>query len=84
MIGCPPPNGRNYYGANTDFLHGPDRRPDHMHSLFANMVFKGEELEMRTRTFVLYYSLEPRLFTRTPRKNQLKKLKLRHAYLARP
>ena len=59
-------------------------RLGYVRSLFEEMGFKGEELEMRTRTFVVFYSLEPGLFAGISRKEQLKQLKLRHALLTRP
>ena len=59
-------------------------RLSYVRSLFDEMGFKGEELEMRTRTFVVFYSLEPGLFVDISRKDQLKQLKLRHALLTKP
>ncbi len=58
-------------------------RLGYVRSLFEEMGFKGEELEMRTRTFVVFYSLEHGLFAGISRKDQLKQLKLRHALLTR-
>ena len=59
-------------------------RTDYVRSLFAEMGFTGDELEMRTRTIVVFYSLEPGIFLRIPSKQQLKQLKLRHALLVNP
>ena len=60
-----------------------DFRLRYVRSLFAEMGFVGEDLEMRTRTMVVYYSLEPGLFSAISRKEQLKQLKLRHTFLIR-
>ncbi len=49
-------------------------------SLFAELGFKGQELEMRTRTFVVFHSLELGSFARGTKKERLKLLKLRHAF----
>jgi hypothetical protein len=59
-------------------------RLDYLRALFAEMGFEGEELEMRTRTFVVYHSLQSGLFVGISRKEQLKQLRLRHALLTRP
>ena len=53
-------------------------------SLFAELGFKGQELEMRTRTFVVFHSLELGSFVRGTKKERLKLLKLRHAFFTRP
>jgi AcrR family transcriptional regulator len=58
-------------------------RLDYVRSIFKAMGFKGEELEMRTRTFVVYFSLEAGLFVRQSRKEQMKMLKLQHALFIR-
>lgn len=59
-------------------------RTDYVRSLFEEMGFTGDELEMRTRTIVVFYSLEPGIFLRVPSKQQVKQLKLRHALLVDP
>ena len=59
-------------------------RLSYVRSLFEEMGFKGEELNMRTRTFVVFYSLEPGLFVDISHKDQLKQLELRHALLTKP
>lgn len=59
-------------------------RLGYVRSLFAEIGFTSEQLEMRTRTFVLCYSLEHGLFAEISRKERLKQLKLRHALLTRP
>ncbi len=53
-------------------------------SMFAELGFKGQELEMRTRTFVVFHSLELGSFARGTKKERLKLLKLRHAFFTRP
>jgi hypothetical protein len=58
-----------------------DYRLDYVRSLFAEIGLKGDDLEMRTRTFVVYHSLESGLFSRISQKQQLKLIKLRHALL---
>ena len=58
-------------------------RLSYVRSLFEEMGFTGEELDMRTRTFVVFYSLEPGLYVDISRKDQLKQLKLRHALLTK-
>ncbi|MFZ9037006.1 MAG: TetR/AcrR family transcriptional regulator [Gammaproteobacteria bacterium] len=52
--------------------------------LFAGIGFSGEELEMRTRTFVTYYSLERAIFVRESKKDRLARIELRHRLLTRP
>ena len=59
-------------------------RTDYVRALFKEMGFTGDELEMRTRTLVAFYSLEPGMFLRIPRKQQLKQMELRHALLIKP
>ena len=53
-------------------------------SVFAELGFKGQELEMRTRTFVVFHSLELGSIGRGTKKERLKLLKLRHAFFTRP
>ena len=53
-------------------------------SIFVELGFKGQELEMRTRTFVVFHSLELGSFARGTKKERLKLLKLRHAFFTRP
>jgi AcrR family transcriptional regulator len=59
-------------------------RTDYVRSLFKEMGFTGDELDMRTRTFVVFYALEPGMFLRVPSKQQLKQLELRHALFVNP
>lgn len=53
-------------------------------SLFAEMGFSGAELEMRTRLFVVYHSLEGSLFKREEPDQRYELMKRRHALLTRP
>jgi hypothetical protein len=46
--------------------------------------FKGQELEMRTRTFVVFHSLELGRFARGTREEHEKLLNLRHRFFTRP
>lgn len=59
-------------------------RLNYVRSLFSQLGFEGEQLEMRTQTFVVYYSLETSLIVRLTRKQQLKQIKLRHTLLIKP
>ena len=53
-------------------------------SLFAELGFKGQELEMRARTFVVFHSLELGSYARGTKKDRLKLLKRRHAFFTKP
>ena len=55
-----------------------------VHSLFVELGFKGQELEMRTRTFVVFHSLELGSFARGSKKERLQLVKLRHAFFTKP
>jgi AcrR family transcriptional regulator len=46
--------------------------------------FEGDELEMRARTFVVYYSSEGSQLVSLSRKQKLRHIKLRHALLMKP
>ena len=59
-------------------------RLEFVRSLFREIGFEGQELEMRTRTFVVYYSLEPALFSTISRKQKLSQIKLQHRLLTTP
>ena len=61
-----------------------EQRFTFVRSLFVELGFKGQELEMRTRTFVVFHSLELGSFARGTKKERLKLLKLRHAFFTRP
>ena len=56
----------------------------YVRSLFEEMGFEGRELEMRTRTLVVFYSLESGLFSGITRKEQLAQLKHRYKLLITP
>ncbi len=61
-----------------------EQRFTFVRSLFVELGFKGQELEMRTRTFVVFHSLELGSFARGTKKERLKLLKRRHAFFTRP
>lgn len=52
-------------------------------SLFAEIGFEGDELKMRARTLVGYFSLEPALFPRISHREQLKHINNMHALFTR-
>jgi hypothetical protein len=52
-------------------------------SIFKDMGFSGRELEMRTRTFAVYESLDHTWFIRATKAERRKMLKLRHRLLTR-
>ncbi len=52
-------------------------------SLFAELGFKGKELEMRTRTFVIYHSLKNGLFVRKSKKEERELVRLQHTWLTK-
>ena len=56
-------------------------RWNYVESLFREIGFRGPELEMRTRTFVVYYTYEAGLATPADRAGQLRAAKRRHAML---
>ncbi len=53
-------------------------------SLFAEMGFTGEELEMRTSTFVIFHSMERGFLTGASMKARRQLLGARHAFFTRP
>ena len=53
-------------------------------ALFAEMGFRGDELEMRTRTFVTVYSFDQGLRDQPSEKKRAQLVKSRHAMLVRP
>jgi len=59
-------------------------RLSYVRSLFEEMGFVGDDLEMRTRIMVVYQTLEPSLFSVLSHKGQLRQMKLRHAFLTQP
>jgi AcrR family transcriptional regulator len=52
-------------------------------SVFADLGFRGAELEMRTRIFVVYYSLDGVLTARPNRKQRLREFERQYAFFAR-
>lgn len=59
-------------------------RFNYVRSLFEEIGFKGEELEMRTLIFVIFHSMEPGFFAGISGKRRLNQFKLRHAFFTRP
>ena len=53
----------------------------YVRSLFEELGFEGEELEMRTRTYVVFYSLERAVTLRETAKQRSRRLALRHQML---
>ena len=53
-------------------------------SLFSELGFVGQELEMRARTFVVFHSLELGSYARGTKKERHKLLKLRHTFFTKP
>jgi len=56
-------------------------RLDYLRTIFAELGFKGDELEMRTRLFVCYHSWEDTMFPDLSNQKHSKLLKLRYQYL---
>lgn len=56
-------------------------RYEYVRSLFAELGFTGDELEMRTRTFVAFHGLERGLSIVENPKDRKRRLKLRHKLL---
>jgi hypothetical protein len=56
-------------------------RLDFLRSIFAELGFEGDELEMRTRLFVCYHSWEETMFTDLSSQKQLQLQKLRYKFL---
>ena len=52
-------------------------------ALFAEIGFAGDQLEMRTRTFVAYYSMENALYKKEKKEERQRRVKLRHRMLTR-
>ena len=59
-------------------------RSDYVQSLFREMGFSGEELEIRTRAFVVYFSAELGLFVKTPKSTRVGQLQQLHSFFTRP
>jgi AcrR family transcriptional regulator len=60
------------------------RRLAFIRALFAEMGFKGKDLEMRTRLFVCYACGEHVFFTRESLKDQQQTIKAVHAWFTQP
>jgi AcrR family transcriptional regulator len=60
-----------------------NQRLTFVHRMFADMGFRGEELEMRTYVFVCYYSGEHVTFVKEVTKDPHKRLKTKHAFFTR-
>lgn len=58
-------------------------RYDVIEALFAEMGFSGNELKMRARTFMTYYSMDAAVTISETKKERLAGLKLRHRLLTR-
>ncbi|KPJ76361.1 MAG: hypothetical protein AMJ54_11915 [Deltaproteobacteria bacterium SG8_13] len=56
-------------------------RLDYLRAIFAELGFKGDELEMRTRLFVCYHAWEDTVFPDLSDQQRSKLLKLRYQYL---
>lgn len=56
-------------------------RLDYTRSTFAELGFRGQQLEMRTRLFVCYHSWEQAMFADLSKKERRKLLRLRHKFL---
>lgn len=54
-----------------------------VHALFEEMGFRGEELEVRTRTFQIYLSMELGLLSRETREERLRRVELRHDWFTK-
>ncbi len=57
------------------------RRYEFVSALFKEMGFTGDDLEMRVRTFLVFYSLEMTLFPNQNIAERMKFLELRHSWL---
>ena len=56
-------------------------RLDYLRTIFSELGFEGDELEMRTRLFVCYHSWEDTIFPDLSNQKHSKLLKLRYKYL---
>jgi AcrR family transcriptional regulator len=59
------------------------RRLDYVGALFEELGFRGRQLEMRTRAFVTYMSMDRGLYTRESKKERLELVKEAHAFFSR-
>ena len=53
-------------------------------SLFHEMGFRGDELEMRTNTFVVFHSMEFGLYYKLSKNERQNFIKIRHTFFTRP
>jgi len=60
------------------------RRLDFIRDLFAEMGFKGKELEMRSRTLVAFHAMEHGLLIKNTQKDRIDMLRIRHTMFTRP
>jgi AcrR family transcriptional regulator len=60
------------------------RRMAYVASLFAEMGFRGRQLELRTEAFVTYVSLEHGLHSKRSKKERLQLMTDLHAFFTRP
>lgn len=59
------------------------QRYEFVKSLFSEIGFRGQELEVRTRIFAVYFSLEFAFLLRETPEERRKRLKLKHAFFTR-
>ncbi len=60
------------------------RRLSYIRSIFEEMGFEGDELQMRTRAFVMCQNSQYSLFLEETLEERLKDMQLRHAFFTRP
>ena len=66
-------------------VHEVDKmRYEYVRSLFQEMGFTGDELEMRTTTFVVFHSMDAGLLYKSSKKERQKYIELRHNFFTRP
>ena len=58
-------------------------RMEYLRSIFAEIGFRGRELEMRTRLFVVFHSMESAVHSDLTEAETKSHLRLRHALLTR-
>ena len=58
-------------------------RRAYVRALFEELGFRGDELEMRTQTFYVFYSYESVLRERASKADLLRRVRLRHRILVR-
>jgi hypothetical protein len=60
-----------------------ESRLAYLRSIFSEMGFRGGELEMRTRLFVVFHSMEPAFHSRLTESEEKRHLRLLHSLLTR-